>query len=63
MFKLQGAYNSRSLLEIPFQGKRLQMSSFEHPNLQEMLQLQGASPLTPFAMIYFQIFVGDPLSW
>ena len=41
MFKLQGACNSRSLLEIPFQGKRLQMSSFEHPNLQEMLQLQG----------------------
>ena len=33
--------STRSLLEIPFQGKRLQMSSFEHPNLQEMLQLQG----------------------
>ena len=25
-----------------------------------MLQLQGARPLTPFAIIYFQISVGDP---
>ena len=31
----------------------LQISSFENPNLQKMLQLQGASPLTPFAYNIF----------
>ena len=40
----------------------LQISSFENPNLQKMLQLQGASPLTPFAIMCFQIFVRYPLS-
>ena len=46
----------------PFRVKGCKFPPFNTYGFTQMLQLQGASPLTSFAMIYFQIFDGDPLS-
>ena len=46
----------------PFMVKGCKFPPFNIYGFTHMFQLQGVSPLTPFAIMYFQIFVGDPLS-
>jgi hypothetical protein len=47
---------------LPFQGKSLQISSFENPNLQKNASASRDNPLTPFAIIDFQVFPEDQVS-